>query len=110
MNGWVSARWFSTWSSSRVRSASGRGRDRPRNDAVNDPLATPEAFTRTWTPFLEAAGIEPTEPGFDNRVVTLAVLLVLETAERFRHSAPERHPGWGARISRTLAWRGLPLT
>ncbi len=71
---------------------------------------TPEAFTRTWTAFLEAAGIDPTEPGFDDRVVTLAILLILETAERFRHSAPERHPGWGARISRTLAWRGLPLT
>ena len=71
---------------------------------------TPKAFTKTWAAFLEAAGIDATEPGFDDRVVTLAVLLGLETAERFRHSAPERHPGWGARISRTLAWRGLPLT
>jgi aminoglycoside phosphotransferase (APT) family kinase protein len=71
---------------------------------------TPEAFTRTWTAFLEAAGVDNTEAGFDDRVLTLAVLLILETAERFRHSAPERHAGWGARISRTLAWRGLPLT
>ena len=71
---------------------------------------TPEAFTRTWTAFLEAAGIDDTEAGFDDRVLTLAILLILETAERFRHSAPERHASWGARISRTLAWRGLPLT
>ncbi len=70
---------------------------------------TPEAFTRTWTAFLEAAGVDDTEAGFDDRVLTLAILLILETAERFRHSAPERHAGWGARISRTLAWRGLPL-
>ena len=71
---------------------------------------TPEAFTRTWTMFLEAAGVDDTEPGFDDRVLTLVILLVLETAERFRHVAPERHAGWGARISRTLAWRGLRLT
>ena len=71
---------------------------------------TPEAFTRTWRPFLDAAGIDPSEPGFEDRVVTLAILLILETAERFRHSAPERHAGWGERISRTLAWRGKPLT
>lgn len=70
---------------------------------------TPEAFTKTWRAFLEAAGVDDTEAGFDDRVVTLAILLILETAERFRHSAPERHAGWGARISRTLAWRGLPL-
>lgn len=71
---------------------------------------TPEAFTRTWPAFLEAAGVDETEAGFEDRVLTLAILLILETAERFRHSAPERHAGWGARISRTLAWRGLPLT
>jgi aminoglycoside phosphotransferase (APT) family kinase protein len=71
---------------------------------------TPEAFTRTWTVFLEAAGIDNTEAGFDDRVITLAILLLLETAERFRHTAPERHAGWGDRISRTLAWRGQPLT
>lgn len=71
---------------------------------------TPEAFTRTWPTFLEAAGVDHTEAGFEDRVLTLAMLLILETAERFRHSAPERHPGWGERISRTLAWRGLPLT
>jgi aminoglycoside phosphotransferase (APT) family kinase protein len=71
---------------------------------------TPEAFTRTWAPFLEAAGIDDTEAGFEDRVVTLAILLIMETAERFRHSAPERHAGWGARISRTLGWRGQPLT
>ena len=71
---------------------------------------TPEAFSRTWRTFLEAAGIDASEPGFDDRVVTLAILLVLETAERFRRSAPERHAGWGERISRTLAWRGAPLT
>lgn len=70
---------------------------------------TPEAFARTWRPFLEAAGIDDTEPGFDDRVVTLAILLILETAERFRWSAPERHAGWGQRVSRTLAWRGRPL-
>jgi aminoglycoside phosphotransferase (APT) family kinase protein len=71
---------------------------------------TPEAFTRTWPAFLEAAGVDDTVAGFDDRVLTLATLLILETAERFRHSAPERHAGWGARISRTLAWRGQPLT
>jgi aminoglycoside phosphotransferase (APT) family kinase protein len=71
---------------------------------------TPEAFSRTWAPFLEAAEIERTEPHFDDRILTLAILLILETAERFRHSAPERYPSWGARISRTLTWRGLPLT
>lgn len=71
---------------------------------------TPEAFTRTWTAFLEAAEVDKTEASFDDRVITLAILLVLETAERFRHSSPERHAGWGARISRTLAWRGQPLT
>ena len=71
---------------------------------------TPEAFTRTWAAFLEAAGVDKTEAGFDDRVFTLAMLLLLETAERFRHSAPERHAGWGPRISRTLAWRGRPLT
>lgn len=71
---------------------------------------TPEAFTRTWRAFLEAAGVDTTEADFDERVITLAILLVLETAERFRHSSPERHAGWGARISRTLAWRGQPLT
>jgi aminoglycoside phosphotransferase (APT) family kinase protein len=71
---------------------------------------TPEAFTRTWSAFLEAAGVDKAEAGFDDRVVTLAILLLLETAERFRHVAPERHAGWGVRISRTLAWRGQPLT
>ena len=71
---------------------------------------TPEAFTRTWRPFLCAARIDATEDGFEDRIVTLAILLILETAERFRRSAPERHAGWGERISRTLAWRGLPLT
>ena len=71
---------------------------------------TPEAFSRTWAPFLEEAGIDKDQAGFDERVVTLAILLILETAERFRHSAPERHAGWAARVSRTLPWRGSPLT
>lgn len=71
---------------------------------------TPEAFTRTWAAFLDAAGIDDTEADFDDRVVTLAILLILETAERFRQSAPERHAGWGERIARTLTWRGHPLT
>src|SRR5690606_29435433 len=52
----------------------------------------PDAFARTWPAFLEAAGLDPGEPGFDDRVVTLAVLLILETAERFRHSAPTATP------------------
>ena len=70
---------------------------------------TPQAFARTWAPFLEAAETDDAEAGFDERVVTLAILLILETAERFRLSAPERHSGWAERISRTLAWRGRPL-
>ncbi len=71
---------------------------------------TPDAFARTWPAFLDAAGLDPGEPGFDDRVVTLAVLLILETAERFRHSAPDRYPGWAARVAGALAWRGRRIS
>jgi hypothetical protein len=37
---------------------------------------------------LEAAAIDDTEPGFDDRVLTLVILLVLETAFFIQRSVP----------------------
>ncbi len=71
---------------------------------------TPAAFVRSWPGFLDAAGIDRREDRFDERLLTLIVLLLLETAERFRRSAPEKHAGWAVRISEVLLWRGQPIT
>lgn len=70
---------------------------------------TPEAFRRSWDPFLEAAAIDRGQAGFDERVFAIIVLRLLETAEAFRRSAPEKHPSWAERLRRTLAWQGRPL-
>jgi len=70
---------------------------------------TPAAFVRSWPGFLDAAGIDRREDRFDERLLALIVLLLLETAERFRRSAPEKHAGWAVRISQTLAWQGQPI-
>jgi Ser/Thr protein kinase RdoA (MazF antagonist) len=70
---------------------------------------TPVAFSRSWAGFLEAAGIDPGEDSFDDRVFTLIVLRMLETADSFRRSAPAKHASWAERLSRTLEWRGRAL-
>ncbi len=71
---------------------------------------TPAAFNATWTRFLGAAGLDRSAEGFDERLLALIVLRLLETAEAYRLSAPEKHPGWGTRVSRTLEWRGMSLS
>ena len=71
---------------------------------------TPAAFTRTWDRFLNAAGVDRSEAQFDDRVMLLIVLRLLETADGFREAWPEKHPSWGRRLSATLEWRGTPLS
>jgi aminoglycoside phosphotransferase (APT) family kinase protein len=70
---------------------------------------TPSAFTRSWRGFLDAAGVDCGEESFDDRVFTLIVLRLLETADGVRRVAPTQHPSWAERLSRTLAWAGAPL-
>lgn len=71
---------------------------------------TPAAFSATWTRFLGAAGLDPSADSFDERLLALIVLRLLETAEAYRLWAPEKHPGWATRVSRTLEWRGMSLS
>lgn len=71
---------------------------------------TPAAFKRTWELFLKAAGVDRSEALFDDRVMLLIVLRLLETADGFREAWPEKHASWGKRLSTTLEWRGTPLS
>jgi aminoglycoside phosphotransferase (APT) family kinase protein len=63
---------------------------------------TPSAFGRSWDRFLDGAGIDRTQDGFDERIHTLIVLRLLETAATFRRTQPEKHASWGARIEKEI--------
>ena len=71
---------------------------------------TPAAFTATWSDFLSAARIDPSADAFDERVIALVIVRLLETADTYRRSAPEKYPSWAVRLSKTLEWRGGPLS
>ena len=70
---------------------------------------TPAAFTRSWSEFLDESGIDTTQESFDDRLLALIVLRLLETADAFLHSAPAKYPSWAERLARTLRWRGETL-
>lgn len=70
---------------------------------------TPVAFSRTWRGFLDAAGVDRGEAAFDERLIAIIVLRLLETADAFRRSAPEKHASWAQRLSSTLEWRARAL-
>ena len=71
---------------------------------------TPLAFARSWSGFLDAADVDPGQASFDERLLSLIVLRLLETAEAYRHSVPAKYPSWGGRLSQTLGWGAEPLT
>jgi Ser/Thr protein kinase RdoA (MazF antagonist) len=71
---------------------------------------TPSAFTRSWSGFLDASGIDRSQESFEDRVLALIVLRLLETADAYLRSAPEKYPSWAARLARTLRWRGRSLS
>ena len=71
---------------------------------------TPHAFAATWRGFLDAAAIDREEEElFDDRLMALIVVRLLETADTIRGTAPARHPGWAERLARTLEWLDRPL-
>jgi aminoglycoside phosphotransferase (APT) family kinase protein len=61
---------------------------------------TPEAFRRGWPAYLDGTGLDIDD--HDDRLFTLMVLRLLETADGFRRSAPAKHPSWGRRLGALL--------
>lgn len=65
---------------------------------------TPEAFGRSWRRFLSAANIDSTTPQFEQRLLTLIVLRLLETASTYHRTRHDDHEPWARRLTHTLNW------
>lgn len=61
-----------------------------------------------WTAS-RAAAIDPDQDVFDDRVNALIVVRLLETADVFRRSAPDKHASWAVRLACTLEWSRIQL-
>lgn len=70
---------------------------------------TPHAFQRAWKPFITAAGVDLGDPFLESRLLTLIATRLLETADTFRKTQPEKHPSWGERLEHVLTWRPTDL-
>lgn len=71
---------------------------------------TPDAFDRSWRAFLDGAEIDLGAGETEELLFALLIARLLETAEHFRLTRPEKHPSWGRRLRETLAWDGVVST
>lgn len=63
---------------------------------------TPAAYERSWLAFARAAEIDESASGFQETLHTLTLLRLLETADHFRLTQPEKYPSWATRIETEL--------
>lgn len=68
-----------------------------------------DARTGSHSVFIAATGVNPSEADFDAKCIALIVLRLLEAAETFRLTQPEKYQSWDQRLRTTLPWWEKPL-